>query len=259
MNKRWRQVVAVLVVFVAVVGLWEAAVRLAQLPAFVLPPPSAVVTQMGTLLANKLFWVDFSVTLHEVLLGYALAIALAVLLGVAIAQLPLLDLALMPYIVAFQTIPSVALAPLFLQWFGYGLASKVVMAALIAFFPILVNVVAGLQASGRDELQMARAFGASPLQLLVKVRVPNALPYVFAGLELGIVFALVGAIVGEFVGAKAGLGNRILQLNEQFNIAGMFAVLVVLAALGMVMHALVAFIKQRLLFWSDRHDPAALR
>jgi NitT/TauT family transport system permease protein len=259
MPARLRRVAAVLTVFVTVVGLWEAAVAFAGLPAFVLPPPSAIVRQLGLLLANPLFWVDVSVTLHEVLLGYALAIALAVLLGVAIAQLPLLDLALMPYIVAFQTIPSVALAPIFLQWFGYGLASKVVMAALIAFFPILVNVVAGLQASGREELQMARAFGASPAQLLFKVRVPNALPYVFAGLELGIVFALVGAIVAEFVGAKAGLGNRILQLNEQFNIAGMFAVLVVLATLGMAMHALVAFAKQRLLFWSDRHDAKAGR
>jgi len=160
-----------------------------------------------------------------------------------------LELAFMPYIVAFQTIPSVALAPLFLQWFGYGTLSKVVMAALIAFFPILVNVIAGLQACGRDELQMAKAFGATPMQLLLKVRVPNALPFVFAGLELGIVFALVGAIVAEFVGAKAGLGNRILQYNEQFNIAGMFAVLLVLATLGMVMHRLVGWLKSRVLFW----------
>ena len=190
-----------------------------------------------------------NVTLHEVLLGYSVGIALAVVLGVAIAQVTVLELALMPYIVAFQTIPSVALAPLFLQWFGYGTLSKVVMAALIAFFPILVNVIAGLQACGRDELQMARAFGATRLQLLVKVRVPNALPFVFAGLELGIVFALVGAIVAEFVGAKAGLGNRILQYNEQFNIAGMFAVLLVLATLGMVMHRLVGWLKARVLFW----------
>jgi NitT/TauT family transport system permease protein len=201
------------------------------------------------MLAQAPFWTDVSVTLHEVLLGYGVGIVLAVVLGVAIAQVTVLELALMPYIVAFQTIPSVALAPLFLQWFGYGTLSKVVMAALIAFFPILVNVIAGLQACGRDELQMARAFGASRTQLLIKVRVPNALPFVFAGLELGIVFALVGAIVAEFVGAKAGLGNRILQYNEQFNIAGMFAVLLVLATLGMVMHRLVGWLKDRVLFW----------
>lgn len=245
------QALLVLAVAVLVTGGWELAVRWAGVPAFILPPPSAIAAQLWGMAGQPLFWADLGVTLNEVLLGYAAAIVVAVVLGVAIAQVAVLELALMPYIVAFQTIPSVALAPLFLQWFGYGTLSKVVMAALIAFFPILVNVIAGLQASGRDEIQMARAFGATRVQILLKVRVPNALPYVFAGLELGVVFALVGAIVAEFVGAKAGLGNRILQYNEQFNIAGMFAVLLVLAGLGMLMHRSVAWLKRRALFWVD--------
>ncbi|WP_088280963.1 ABC transporter permease [Ideonella sp. A 288] len=254
LSPRSQQALLVLGVFVAVTGGWELLVWLTQMPAYILPAPSQIASQLVSMAQQALFWRDFSVTMHEVLLGYAVGIVLALVLGVAIAQLPLLELSFMPYIVAFQTIPSVALAPLFLQWFGYGLASKVVMAALIAFFPILINVIAGLQATGRDEIQMLRAFGGSRLQILLKVRVPNALPYVFAGLELGAVFALVGAIVAEFVGAKAGLGNRILQYNEQFNIAGMFAVLIVLAALGMLMHGLVAFTKHRVLFWVERHD-----
>ena len=258
MGERWgrnaQQALLVLGVFVAVAGSWELLVHLTQMPAFILPPPSRIAGQLWAMGGQKLFWVDVSVTLHEVLLGYAVGIVLALLLGVAIAQVALLERSLMPYIVAFQTIPSVALAPLFLQWFGYGLTSKVVMAALIAFFPILVNVIAGLQASGREEIQMLRAFGATRTQILLKVRVPNALPYVFAGLELGIVFALVGAIVAEFVGAKAGLGNRILQYNEQFNIAGMFAVLIVLAGAGMLLHRLVALLKHRLVFWIERHE-----
>jgi NitT/TauT family transport system permease protein len=165
---------------VLVLGTWEALVRWLQVPAFILPPPSAIAGQLLTMGGSALFWTDLAITLHEVLAGYVLAIVLAVVLGVAIAQLPILELSLMPYIVAFQTIPSVALAPLFLQWFGYGSASKVVMAALIAFFPILVNVIAGLQASSRDEVQMLRAFGATRTQTLLKLRVPNALPYVFA-------------------------------------------------------------------------------
>jgi NitT/TauT family transport system permease protein len=250
MNGRLQQAALVAGTCVLLLGLWEVAVHWGGMPAFVLPPPSAIASQLARLHTNPLFWADVMVTLHEVLLGYALAIVMAVVLGVAISQVRLLELSLMPYIVAFQTIPSVALAPLFLQWFGYGLASKVVMAALIAFFPLLVNVIAGLQATRGDEIDMARAFGATRLQTLLKIRTPNALPYVFAGLELGIVFALVGAIVGEFVGAKAGLGNRILQFNEQFNIAGMFAVLVVLALLGMLMHGAVRVLKRRLLFWT---------
>ncbi|HRD98336.1 MAG TPA: ABC transporter permease [Rubrivivax sp.] len=253
-SPRVQQALLVCASLLLVIGTWEALVRWWQVPAFILPPPSAIATQLLTMAGSPLFWTDLAVTLHEVLAGYVLAIVLAVVLGVAIAQLPILELSLMPYIVAFQTIPSVALAPLFLQWFGYGTASKVVMAALIAFFPILVNVIAGLQASGREELQMLRAFGATRTQTLLKLRVPNALPYVFAGLELGVVFALVGAIVAEFVGAKAGLGNRILQYNEQFNIAGMFGVLMVLAATGMLMHGAVSWLRRHLLFWSERHD-----
>lgn len=247
----WRQLLLVVLVFVLVTLSWEVAVHVSQIPRFVLPPPSGIVDHLFTMLGQVAFWRDVRVTLYEVLVGYALAIALAVLLGTAIAQIAVLELSLMPYIVAFQTIPSVALAPLFLQWFGYGLLSKVVMAALIAFFPILVNVIAGLQACPRADLEMARAFGASRWQLLAKVRVPHSLPYVFAGLELGVVFALVGAIVAEFVGAKAGLGNRVLQYNEQFNIAGMFAVLMVLAGMGMIMHGQIAWLKRRILFWLD--------
>lgn len=257
LNPRALQALLVLATFVVVSLSWELAVRWAEVPPYILPPPSAIVGQLWGMAGQQLFWYDAGITFHEVAMGYVLAIIVAVVLGVAVARLHLLELSLMPYIVAFQTIPSVALAPLFLQWFGYGIMSKVVMAAIIAFFPILVNVIAGLQASGRDEIQMLRAFGASRTQTLLKVQVPNALPYVFAGLELGIVFALVGAIVAEFVGAKAGLGNRILQYNEQFNIAGMFAVLVVLAAAGMLLHGAVSQLRRHVLFWVERHDKAS--
>lgn len=243
----------VILVFFIVTGGWEFSVWATGTPAYVLPAPSVVGKQLWMLLGSPVFWGNFWVTMYEVLMGYLLGIAIAVVLGVLISQVRILDLSLMPYIVAFQTIPSVALAPIFLQWFGYGLASKIVMAGLIAFFPMLVNVIAGLQASGRDEVQMLKAFGASRYQILMKVRVPNAMPYVFAGLGLSVVFALVGAIVAEFVGAQRGLGKMILQFNEQFNIAGMFAVLVVLAAIGMTMHTIVGLAKRRVVFWTGEH------
>lgn len=247
------QALLVVLVFFIVTGGWEFYVSATGTPAYVLPAPSVVGVQLWSLLGSPIFWDNFWVTIYEVLMGYALGIAIAVVLGVLISQVTLLELSLMPYIVAFQTIPSVALAPIFLQWFGYGLASKIVMAGLIAFFPMLVNVIAGLQASSREEVQMLKAFGATPLQVLLKVRVPNAMPYVFAGLSLSVVFALVGAIVAEFVGAQKGLGKMILQFNEQFNIAGMFSVLVVLAVIGMTMHSIVGILKRRIVFWAGEN------
>lgn len=252
-NSRLLQAILVVLVFILVVGGWEFGVWAADTPAYVLPAPSVIGKQIWSMLWSPVFWGNFWVTMYEVIMGYALGIAIAVVLGVLISQIRLLDLSLMPYIVAFQTIPSVALAPIFLQWFGYGLASKIVMAAMIAFFPMLINVIAGLQASGRDEVQMLRAFGATRLQILMKVKVPNALPYVFAGLGLGVVFALVGAIVAEFVGAQRGLGKMILQFNDQFNIAGMFAILMVLAIIGMTMHTIVSVAKRRIVFWAGEH------
>lgn len=239
------QAFLVILVFIIVTGGWEFYVWATETPAYVLPAPSVIGKQLWSLLGSSIFWGNFWVTMYEVLMGYLLGIGIAVVLGVLISQVKVLDLSLMPYIVAFQTIPSVALAPIFLQWFGYGLASKIVMAGLIAFFPMLVNVIAGLQASGRDEIQMLKAFGANRFQILMKVRVPNAMPYVFAGLGLSVVFALVGA--------QKGLGKMILQFNEQFNIAGMFAVLVVLAAIGMTMHSIVGIAKRRIVFWAGEH------
>ncbi|MBN9045956.1 MAG: ABC transporter permease [Rhizobiales bacterium] len=252
-NSKLTQAVLVVLVFFIVTGGWQFYVWATDTPAFVLPAPTVVARQLWSLLTSSIFWANFQVTMYEVLAGYALGIVIAVVLGVLISQVRLLDLSLMPYIVAFQTIPSVALAPIFLQWFGYGLTSKIVMAGLIAFFPMLVNTIAGLQASGREEVQMLKAFGANRFQILMKVRVPNSLPYVFAGLGLGVVFALVGAIVAEFVGAQMGLGKMILQFNEQFNIAGMFAVLVVLAVIGMTMHSIVGIARRRIVFWAGEH------
>lgn len=251
-NEKTLQALLVVIVFILVVACWELGVKFWQVPSYLLPPPSQIFVQLVKLLQSGLFWENFQVTMIEVLLGYVCGVVLAALLGVSIAQAKIFQLALLPYIVAFQTIPTVALAPIFLQWFGYGITSKIVMAALISFFPMLINVVAGLQSAGRDEIQMLKAFGATPLQILLKVKLPASLPFVFAGLGLGIIFALIGTIVAEFVGAQKGLGKMLMQFNEQFNIAGMFAVLVVLAIIGVIMHMIVAYAKHKIVFWAPR-------
>ncbi|RGE16317.1 ABC transporter permease [Leucobacter sp. wl10] len=245
------------ITFVIIMVLWEGLVRLLQVPSFVLPGPIAIWNGLIDLLQQDIFWGNLWVTGGEVLVGYAFGVVIALVLGTLISQIRVLERSLLPYVVAFQTIPSVALAPLFVIWFGFGELSKIVMAAIISFFPILVNVIAGLKASDPDQLQMMRSFGANAGQVFWKVKIRNSLPYVFTGLKVGTLFALVGAIVGEFVGAKKGLGYLILQYNYQFNIEGMFSVLIVLAVIGMLLHGAIGFVERRIVFWTGEDSHAA--
>ncbi|MEU6537043.1 ABC transporter permease [Streptomyces sp. NPDC047000] len=238
-------------VFVAVVLLWEYLVPALGVDEYVLPRPSRIFDALLTQLSDALFWTHMKVTLLESLYGFLLGVGAALLLGTAISQVRLIEKTLMPYIVAFQTVPKVALAPLFVVWFGFGMTSKVVMAAVISFFPMLVNVVEGLRSADADRVQMMTVFGASKFDIFRRVRLPGALPFIFAGLDIGIVFAILGAVVGEFIGAKEGLGYLLLQTNYNFDIAGMFAVLVVLSVLGLIAHFVIRLARRRFAFWAD--------
>ncbi|MFF2652696.1 ABC transporter permease [Streptomyces sp. NPDC058045] len=241
-------------VFIVTVGLWEIGVQVFDVPAFVLPRPSAIFSALLGNMTDALFWYNVRVTMTEALIGYAVGCGIAMALGVAISQFRLLEKSLMPYVVAFQAIPIVALAPLIVLWFGFDLTSKVVISALIAFFPLLVNVIEGLRASDPAQLEMLRSFGASRRQVFVKVRVPNALPFIFAGLDIAALLALTGAVVGEFVGAKYGLGYLVLQANYKFDIAEMFALLIVLSLMALLLHFIVKTAQKRVVFWaSDDH------
>ncbi|NUT29086.1 MAG: ABC transporter permease [Streptomyces sp.] len=240
-------------VFVTVVLTWEFAVPALGVDDYVLPRPSQILLALRTLLSDPLFWGHLRVTVLESLYGFLLGVGAAVVLGTVIAQVRLVERALMPYVVAFQTVPKVALAPLFVVWFGFGMTSKVVMAAVISFFPMLVNVIEGLRSADADRIQMLTVFGASRFQVFRMVRLPSALPFVFAGLDIGIVFSILGAVVGEFIGAKEGLGYLLLQTNYNFDIAAMFAVLAVLSVLGLIAHFIIRFAQRRLVFWSEEN------
>ncbi|MGW4734758.1 ABC transporter permease [Streptomyces shenzhenensis] len=238
-------------VFVLVVLVWEYLVPALGVDEYVLPRPTRIVAALGTQLTDALFWTHMKVTLLESVYGFAVGVAAALVLGTAISQIRLVEKTLMPYIVAFQTVPKVALAPLFVVWFGFGMTSKVVMAAVISFFPMLVNVIEGLRSADADRVQMLTVFGASKFDVFRRVRLPSALPFIFAGLDIGIVFAILGAVVGEFIGAKEGLGYLLLQTNYNFDIAGMFAVLVVLSVLGLIAHFIIRQARKRFAFWAE--------
>ena len=255
----WRQSRLVAPIFLAclLVG-WEGFVRGMGIPAIVLPPPSGVAAALLNEISSISFARNFSVTLEEIIAGFGVGSLFGIVLGILIGQSSFLERTLYPYIVAFQTVPKVAIAPIVVIWFGYGLSSKIIITAMIAFFPVIANTIVGLRSAPQDQIEMLQAYTASPWQIFRMVRFPQALPFIFVGLDVAAVLAVIGAVVGEFVGAKAGLGFLILQKNLTFDMAGVFAILIVLSLIGVGLHGLVEVARRRVLFWSSRTDDKPL-
>ncbi len=234
-------------VFVAVVVVWEAIIRFFEIPIYIMPAPSNI----ALALVNTAYLDNALYTLGEAMLGFLLAALFGIVLGGLIAQFPLAEKTLYPYLIAIQTTPKVAVAPLFIMWFGFGMTSKVIIAATIAFFPILVNVISGLRSTDPARLELMRSLRATRWQIFTMVRLPGALPMIFAGLNIAIIFSILGAIVGEFLGSRKGLGNAIMQMNVNLDTAGVFATLFVLSAIGVCLHVLMSFLQRKALFWAD--------
>jgi NitT/TauT family transport system permease protein len=239
------------VFFAVVMVLWHTIVRVLDVSPLIFPGPIPVAQSLYKGLATGEFLPHLGITLYEILAGFVIGSILGFLLGAAIGQIQLVEALLYPYVVAFQTMPKVAIAPLFVVWFGFGATSKVVITATIVFFPVLANTVVGLRSAPRDQIDLMIAFTASKWQIFRMVRLPQSLPYIFAGLDIGIVLAVIGAIVGEFVGAQSGLGYLILQRNFSLDTSGVFAILIVLSCIGIGLHALVRTVAKRIIFWVD--------
>ena len=245
------QALLIPLVFVLVVGSWEWAVRAWSIPAYLVPAPSTVGGALVRGVRSGLYLTNFWVTLSEALLGFVIAGVAGIMLGAVIAQFRVVEQTFYPYLVALQTLPKIAIAPLIIVWFGFGISSKIIVAATVAFFPVLVNVIVGLKTIDPAKLDLMRSLRASRWQTFRLVTFPNALPFVFAGLDIAIVFSVLGAIVGEFVGAQQGLGNLILQFNFSLDVAGVFAVLILLSGLGVALHLGIQAIQKRLIFWAE--------
>jgi NitT/TauT family transport system permease protein len=242
-----------LLFIVLLLALWEAAVRLLAVPAFLLPTPSAVGMALYRGIVSGLYQEHIGVTLTETALGFIVGSAGGLLLGTCVALSRRFDYFIYPIVVMFQAMPKVALAPLIIVWFGLGITSKVVNSALVCFFPLMINTIVGLRSADEDRISLMRSLAASPIQIFGMLRVPNALPYIFAGLEIAMIFALIGAIVGEFVGAEAGLGMLIQSMNFTMDVAGQFSVLLILSVVGLLLNMSVTLVRKKVLFW----DPAS--
>ena len=252
------EIVLAPLLLVVVVLAWEYGVLWLDVPTYILPPPSRIAFAMWQGLDAGIFdrggyWLHAGVTIAEVLLGFFIGSGVGLILGTVISQFRILEATLRVYLVAIQSLPKVALAPIIVMWFGFGLTSKVVIICLLTFFPLLITSMAGFKAVDAERLELMRALGARPWQIFWKVRFPSALPYIFAGLDMAAVLAVVGAVVGEFVGAQRGLGTLILSMNAQMDTAGTFSVFIILAIVGVVMYQAMRIIERRFLFWSGDH------
>ena len=250
----WLPTVVGLAIFLVA---WEQGVKALRIPAYLVPPPSTIFARLfeglfgGTLIPHTL------TTLEEIVVGYLLGCGLALALGILISQVKLAEKLVYPYVVAINSVPKVATAPLIVLWFGFGFESKVIITGLVSFFPLLVNVILGLRSADQKQVTLMRSLTASDWQTFKMVRLPNALPAIFAGLEVTIVLAVVGAIVGEFVGAKSGLGYYILFTLALSDSGGMFASFIILAVLGAVLSQSIKLIARRVVFWQRTDTPAA--
>jgi NitT/TauT family transport system permease protein len=247
--KGWRNVALTVLLFCSSIVAWELIVRVFEIPTFIFPAPSKVAVALWRGFASGLYQQHLSHTLLETVLGFLLGSALGFFLGTVVALNRYVEYFFYPYIVMFQSLPKVALAPLIVVWFGLGLKSQVVNAALVAFFPLLVNTMVGLKSADEDRMNLMRSLAASESQIFWMLRLPNALPFVMAGLDVAMIFALIGAIVAEFVGARAGLGMLIQSMNFNMDVSGQFSVLLILSIVGLLLNRCILLIRRRILFW----------
>jgi len=242
-----KRIGAALVSLAAFLLIWKVAVVIGDYPEFILPAPEVVVERGLRAVASGVLWEHTGTTLLEVVLGFTAGATAAVLTGVALGKSVLVERVLSPYIVAAQAVPILALAPLLGIWFGGGLLARVVICALIVFFPIAIATMVGIRSTDPLLDEMLRSLGAGPAQRTRLLEIPSALPVIFGGLRVGVTLAVIGAVVAEWAGASVGLGVLINIANQGlFDTPLMFVALAVLAAIGLAFYGLVVLVERRL-------------
>lgn len=229
------------------IGIWELCVQLTGTPKWQLPAPSVVGQELVE--SRGLLWVHFLVTLEEIVLGFMAALAAGLLLAAGIAYSRILERSVYPIVIASQTIPVIAIAPLLLIWVGYGIAPKVIIVGLVCFYPIAVNTIDGLKAVDIDMVNMLRTLGASRWQIFTKLQVPTSLPFMFSGIKIGVSLSVIAAVIGEWVGASEGLGYLITYSQPLFLTGRVFAAIVVLSVMGIGLFALASVVERMVLPW----------
>lgn len=243
----------------AFIALWQGVHAIGLFSPIILPPPAAVardIVLVGTNLATGGYMLTaLWITLQEVALGFIIAISLGFTLGIIVGESSFGERVVLPYLVAIDTMPKVAFAPLFLAWFGFGISSKVALAAFIATFPIVVATAAGLHASDENARMLFKTMGATRWQTLWRMKLPLGLPQIFTGLKIASVGVMAGAITGEFLGGGKGFGELIRVAAAQLNTPRIFSLILFLSLVGLALFWLVSFVERRIVFWRRRAEP----
>lgn len=247
---RW---IAMTFVFVVFIGTWHLVTAFRLVSPIILPTPLETLKDMifvgQNLLTGGYMLGALWITVKEVIYGFALAIAIGFSLGVLVGETAFGEKAVMPYLVAIDTMPKVAFAPLFVAWLGFGIESKVALAAFIATFPIVVGTAAGLHAADENARMLFKTMGASRMQTLIKMKLPTGLPQIFTGLKIGAVGVMAGAITGEFLGGGKGFGELIRVAASQLNTPRVFSLILYLSLVGLALYVIVQWTQRRVVFW----------
>jgi NitT/TauT family transport system permease protein len=246
-------------IFVLFVLAWKAYVALMGVSRFILPPPEQVWRAFLELLAGKTTGMHAGITLYETVVGFAIALLCGVSLAAVLGKLPWLERAVMPFVVALQVVPKVALVPLFILWFGFGPGSKVVVAAVLAFFPIFTNTLLGVKSVDHGHRDVMDSLNAGRLHSFWLLELPSALPHVLAGMEVGIVLAVIGAVVGEYLGGSEGLGHLAVATLNAFQVDALFAVILLLTVMGFGLWVLIVLLRRAVIPWHESVGPRTPR
>jgi len=243
--------------FLCLLLIWKLSVDIFKVPPYIVPAPervwAALMAGIAVSPTDPLgLYLPMWSTLSKALVGFTIGAGLGLFLGSLMAEFRPVETALMPYAFALQSLPKIAIAPLIVIWCGFGDGSKIAMAALLAFFPMLVNSFAGMRAANLEQIELMKVLSASRLETYRLVKLPTAAPYIFAGLDMGIVYALLGTIVAEFLGAQEGMGVVITKAQAVTDVANVFACLVVLGITGVALHLIIRKAERSVIHWSGR-------
>lgn len=236
---------------IVIIAVWQILVTTLEVNPLVFPPPLEVGEALILLLTDPDTWEEVGITVLEIVAGFAIAVVTGIIVGVVLGKLPWLEVSIRPLIVAAQVAPKVAFIPLFVIWFGFGITSKVLLAALLAFFPVMLNVLLGVRSVEQGQREVMRSISASRAQTFLQLEMRSLQPYLFAGMEVAIVLATIGAIVGEYLGGSVGLGAMVVRAMSQLDAARTFALIILLSLIGLALYLIVNEAKRFVIPWHE--------